>query len=84
MVIKFLQIPVEQIIVHNQYSPRTGHANDIALLRLSSAAHINTGVSNVCLPISPSSLPNLDGKTLTAFLWIFQEIIFLQMKPSKE
>ncbi|XP_052871684.1 serine protease grass-like [Anopheles cruzii] len=45
-------IPVERIIMHDNYSNRHKR-NDIALIRLSRKASLNDNVNPICLPVGP-------------------------------
>ena len=64
-----LQVPIEDIIVHAQYRPRSSNANDIALIRLSTAAYINKGVTTVCLPQSPDDFLETEDQNTTVVGW---------------
>ena len=44
-------------------------ANDIALVRLSTAAYINKGVSTVCLPQSPDHFLETENQITTVVGW---------------
>ena len=62
-------MPIEDITVHAQYRPRSSQANDIALVRLSTAAYINQGVSTVCLPQSPDDFLETKNQITTVVGW---------------
>ncbi|XP_023941050.1 CLIP domain-containing serine protease HP8 [Bicyclus anynana] len=50
-----LDVPVEEIIAHEQYVPTDNHQqNDIALLRLAYDVPFNDFVKPICLPVAPS------------------------------
>ncbi|XP_045776967.1 CLIP domain-containing serine protease 2-like [Maniola jurtina] len=50
-----LDVPVEEIVVHEDYVPSDGHQqNDIALLRLAYDVPFNDFVKPICLPTDPS------------------------------
>lgn len=55
--------------MHSQYRPRANNANDIALVRLASAAYLNKGVSTVCLPLSPDDIFNIGNLYVTVVGW---------------
>ena len=63
------EVPIEDIAVHAQYRPRSSQANDIALVRLSTAAYINQGVSTVCLPQSPDDFLETKNQITTVVGW---------------
>ncbi|XP_023941052.1 CLIP domain-containing serine protease HP8 isoform X2 [Bicyclus anynana] len=49
-----LDVPVEEIIAHEQYVPTDDHQNDIALLRLAYDVPFNDFVKPICLPLAAS------------------------------
>jgi len=50
-----VNIPIEEVIVHEQYIPKTpGQAHDIALLRLSREVPFTEYIGPICLPTSPT------------------------------
>ncbi|XP_052744043.1 CLIP domain-containing serine protease HP8 [Bicyclus anynana] len=49
-----LDLPVEEIIAHEQYVPTDDHQNDIALLRLAYDVPFSDFVKPICLPVAAS------------------------------
>ncbi|KAG8236453.1 hypothetical protein J437_LFUL016750 [Ladona fulva] len=64
-------IPIAQMVVHPQYTGKSGLQNDIALIRLTSQINFSSdSVRPVCLPIGLSvQEQNLVGKWLTVAGW---------------
>lgn len=65
----FVDIRIEEIIMHEDYNNVTRH-NDIALLRLSTYVNYTSFIKPICLPLkNPLRNLNLDGLTLDVAGW---------------
>ncbi len=72
-------IPIETVIVHEDYEGRYPHRNDIGLIRLARPARLTNNTHPVCLPVDPgaaaallaevANIDRLDGATAKVMGW---------------
>uniref|UniRef100_A0A1A9VQB4 Peptidase S1 domain-containing protein n=1 Tax=Glossina austeni TaxID=7395 RepID=A0A1A9VQB4_GLOAU len=65
---KPLDLNVEDITTHPDYSPRNGH-NDIALIRLAANVNLTDSIQPICLPLPETRVNLTGGEILTVAGW---------------